>query len=1039
MSDTRRSSYEETTLERLVAALAAPTNVVLGIGLALVLAGVVWVTGLLGERILLGFTEAARRSFATENYALVWLGANFATGVKALLWAVAFWQLRDLLAGYGLIPDPRGAAGAALRLAAMFVAAGLGAAVQVGTGLPLIWPLAAVSLLATEYLALRTKVPAIALREFKALLLNPLGYVVLAGFAVVAALMFAGAVNELAPVDAAGVRHPLPDQALLSIQPLTAFFSSRVLGFGFLILIPIITMRLVSEEKRSGTLEVLMTSPVAEWQVVAGKFLGAYGFYLVLWAVLLVHIWLIHGLGRPDLNVRDAATTDLSAVANGLSGWQVAGAYAGIALIGAGFLAIGLFCSCLAANQLAAAVLTLVALLAFTFQGFVENLPVTGDWAWFGLSARYLDLRQHLEWSARGTPDSRTVFLFLTLCGMFLFLSVCAFASRRWNDMNLGAFTGSGRALTAALGTLAVAAAAFAVLHDGLRADPAAVAEPLPPRLWKFAAATAGCIALGLLLPKVLGPARLLPAVVSVGWFAALQITDPVRLLPELPDGYNYAPAALKAAVAGLAALIAFLAVVPRLATLALTNRLIYGANVVVGGLAVLVIAVMANYLAVRYNAYLDWSPEQAFTLHPISVATLAGLAPDERPGVERAAEAARKAEAGFDELIKPDAAPEPSAAADVIASLDAALSALRGVAVAGPPVSESRLRTAKWDGAQPDTIREKLTLARNKLSETYPDANAAMTERRLARGHVADAAAALARLIPKRKLPDGSEADDIGIPEGETVRAIAFVGRYDPPKDRAEALDNVRRDTLERLFRRYADSLNRPGDVKFEYEFVDPRSEREAGRLKTLRNRHSVEGVRDVLLLFNNRQFVLNDEDLFKPTLTLRRFAELCSAWNREFERGQHRTKPPEPTEINRAAFERHKDIPLQFGEYGLREEDFELSAVEEIEQVVTNAVLRLVRGRLNILYFTQGHGEREAFPEGTDAAADAKKPALKKPDGEKDKGKDKDRKKDDRELTARSSGPAARCRSGISRCGPSTPTRPKAGRTSRPTARCW
>ena len=938
--------YDLTPMEEAARFLGPVAGAGMGFVLAAVLMGITWVAGSLGERILLSFSAASAQRFETAwlDGWPVWFGANFAVLVKTGVWVAAGAVVLRIVLD-ALRPDA-GWTGAVAWLVALAAGAGL----QAGAGLPgrpsLLWPLTVLACSAAAYVSANTKVLAVALREFKSLLLNPLGWVVLAGFSIVLALLFSGAVNELAPLGPDGLRRAAAENSPAVLQPLTAFFSGRVLTIGLLILIPIVTMRLVSEESRSGTIEVLLTSPVPEWHVVLGKFLGAFGFYLVLWSLAGVHLGMLHVLGLPDPH---ATAGPASAAAAGLEPWQVASAFVGLLVIGAGFLAMGLFFSTLVDNQLAAAVLTLTGLLVFTFQGFVEQLPAAGDWAWFGQAAGYLDLRQHLEWSARGTPDSRTVYLFLSIAGLFLFLSVRAMESRRWNDMNLGGFRPLPKLLTAVLGVFVVAASAGVTFAAALGAGWPWQSFAAPRELLIAAAAALVLVPAGLFFrgtPRVLLPMLgLVPAGAWLAWTMRANV-------PDLPDDFNHTPAALQAVVAGLAALILYLIAASRAAGGWGAGKLVSGANVGVSALGVLVIGIMANYLAVRYHTYLDWSADQAFTLRPESLAALVGLPPDEKPAVEAAA-------ADLKELLDNHVDAVRDGDADAALRLaDKAAAALRSV----PAADEARAVLARGIGlVRKSASQEPDQAARDRLDGLRD---------------FREAADNLNNLLPEAAVADG-----------EFLRVVALCGRYDPPKDRAEANDNFRRQVLERLFRRYADSMNRPGNVKFEYEFVDPRDRRSEGRIERLKRDYALLGAREVLVLFNNRHLVIPDEALFQPDLPMRRFQQLVADWRTEYERRLRFGPPPEPTEANRRLWTRPKEIPADKLEYMPGEEDFEPVPVRDpvtgrglLEERFTNALLRVVRGELRVVYFTQGHGEREIYPERA-PAAETRKPGADSP----------------------------------------------------------
>jgi ABC-2 type transport system permease protein len=173
---------------------------------------------------------------------------------------------------------------------------------------------------------------------------------------------------------------------------------------------PLLTMRLVSDEIRSGTIETLMTSPVTDAAVVVGKFLGVLAFYLVLLAGTVVFLALMAVYGQPDLGV--AAT-----------------GYLGMVLLGAAYLSVGLFASTLTPHQLVAAIVgtAILAIFAIMMQVLVAN---AGE-PWNYLAAKLNAMAYFRDFSC-GMFDTRGVVFFLTATGLFLFLSVKTLESRRW-------------------------------------------------------------------------------------------------------------------------------------------------------------------------------------------------------------------------------------------------------------------------------------------------------------------------------------------------------------------------------------------------------------------------------------------------------------------------------------------------------------------------------------------------------------------------------------------------------------------------------
>ncbi len=174
--------------------------------------------------------------------------------------------------------------------------------------------------------------------------------------------------------------------------------------------VPVLTMRLISDELRSGTVETLMTAPVTDTQIILGKFLGVLVFYLVLLACTGVFWALIAIFGQADPGV-------------------AAMGYLGMVLLGAAFLAVGLFASSLTKYQLLAAIVGIAILSVF---GILMRVMVAHTPApWNHLAAR-LNVMTYFEDFSRGVLDTRGVVYFLSITALFLFLSVKTLESRQW-------------------------------------------------------------------------------------------------------------------------------------------------------------------------------------------------------------------------------------------------------------------------------------------------------------------------------------------------------------------------------------------------------------------------------------------------------------------------------------------------------------------------------------------------------------------------------------------------------------------------------
>ncbi len=174
-------------------------------------------------------------------------------------------------------------------------------------------------------------------------------------------------------------------------------------------LAPLLTMRLLAEEQKMGTLELLLTSPVRDWEIVVGKYLAALATLLVTIAFTLFYVLLLYVFGSPD------------------SG-PVVSAYVGLLLYGAAALAIGLMASSLSGNQIVAAVVGIGVLLMLQF---IDRVSVIVQ----GLGSQILSgisMSAHFSDFTRGVYDTSHIVYYLSLSAVFLFLTVRSLETRRW-------------------------------------------------------------------------------------------------------------------------------------------------------------------------------------------------------------------------------------------------------------------------------------------------------------------------------------------------------------------------------------------------------------------------------------------------------------------------------------------------------------------------------------------------------------------------------------------------------------------------------
>lgn len=231
---------------------------------------------------------------------------------------------------------------------------------------------------------------AIAGKEFKSYLASPMAYVVTGIFLAATGFFFG------------------TSPSTYSETSLNGFLQAGVILI--LLFAPLLTMRLLAEERKLGTIELLMTAPVRDSEVILGKFLGSLFILTVMVALTLYYPLLLKIFGDPDI------------------GPMFTG-YIGILLVGYAALAIGIFASSLTSNQIVAAVVAIGILLALYFVGYASSfLPKA-----LGDVISYFSLSRYFPDFMRGVIDTRGIVYYLSICGLFLFLAVRSLENSRWN------------------------------------------------------------------------------------------------------------------------------------------------------------------------------------------------------------------------------------------------------------------------------------------------------------------------------------------------------------------------------------------------------------------------------------------------------------------------------------------------------------------------------------------------------------------------------------------------------------------------------
>jgi ABC-2 type transport system permease protein len=259
-------------------------------------------------------------------------------------------------------------------------------------------------------LAFDNRILTLTRRELSAYFYSPIAYIVLFCTVVVAWDSFRDYLGFLVPTIAGVGGQPIPEPVVagyyINWRPIICL----------IFFVPAITMRLLSEENRSGTLEVLLTAPVTETTVVVSKFLAAWIFYLITWLPWIIFPLALRYMGNEQFDTRPMMSFVL-----------------GIAFMAGGFLSMGLLFSSLTRNQIIAFVLTAVGMVILTFMFFLIRSP-EGESASVGRMnlLRHVSYVHHLIELVEGKIPLQYLFYHVSLTILGLFLTVKVLESRKW-------------------------------------------------------------------------------------------------------------------------------------------------------------------------------------------------------------------------------------------------------------------------------------------------------------------------------------------------------------------------------------------------------------------------------------------------------------------------------------------------------------------------------------------------------------------------------------------------------------------------------
>ena len=240
-------------------------------------------------------------------------------------------------------------------------------------------------------------------REVRSYFHSPIGYIVVVFFLLVTGVNYYFQISFM-------------NQRPASYSVQEAFFNNIFFWLPFLLIFPLITMRLFAEEFKLGTIEPLMTAPVRDSQVVLAKFFGALVFYIALWLPTLLYFAIFQKIThQPAANSAGAY-------------W---GSYLMLLLLGMFYLSIGCLASVVTKNQIVAAIISFCAITLLFFLGLVQFILLDVS-SGMRDALGYFSAIEHMGTYSRGIIDTRPIVFYLSMTALMLALTYQAFQSRKW-------------------------------------------------------------------------------------------------------------------------------------------------------------------------------------------------------------------------------------------------------------------------------------------------------------------------------------------------------------------------------------------------------------------------------------------------------------------------------------------------------------------------------------------------------------------------------------------------------------------------------
>lgn len=242
-------------------------------------------------------------------------------------------------------------------------------------------------------------------KELRSYFVNPIGYVFVGIFLLFSALLCCYT-------------------TLLSMSYDTTLYF-MIMMFAFVVLIPLLTMRLFSEERKMRTEQLLLTAPVTLTGMVMGKFLAAFTLFsgcMLASCLNFIPLYVVAAAERGNLSYNTTYIGPVTA--------QIVGGMIGLILIGAAFIAIGTFISSLTENQLASAIITMAVIVGFIGIGLLSSFV---DVYWVRVALSWISVFGRFDYLLMGVFDISAVVYYISLAFVFVFLTVRVYEKRRWN------------------------------------------------------------------------------------------------------------------------------------------------------------------------------------------------------------------------------------------------------------------------------------------------------------------------------------------------------------------------------------------------------------------------------------------------------------------------------------------------------------------------------------------------------------------------------------------------------------------------------